>query len=80
MRHLRRDQHANVPLWELIHCEWCVLELVVAGLTNRQIADRLFLTENTVKNYVLHVLAKLGLEHRAEAAALATKLQAVQES
>jgi DNA-binding NarL/FixJ family response regulator len=46
-----------------------VLELVGEGLTNRQIAERLFLAEKTVKNYVTGVLAKLGLERRAQAVA-----------
>ena len=51
-----------------------MLELIAEGLTNRQIGERLFLAEKTVKNYVSHLLAKLGLEHRAPAAILATKL------
>ncbi|MFL6120644.1 response regulator [Actinophytocola sp.] len=46
-----------------------VLELVGEGLTNRQIAERLFLAEKTVKNYVTSVLAKLGMERRTQAVA-----------
>jgi two-component system, NarL family, response regulator DevR len=46
-----------------------VLELIGEGLTNRQIAERLFLAEKTVKNYVTSVLAKLGMERRTQAAA-----------
>ncbi|GGM76086.1 DNA-binding response regulator [Longimycelium tulufanense] len=46
-----------------------VLELIGEGLTNRQIAARLFLAEKTVKNYVTSVLAKLGMERRTQAAA-----------
>ncbi|SHE67563.1 two component transcriptional regulator, LuxR family [Streptoalloteichus hindustanus] len=46
-----------------------VLDLIGEGLTNRQIAARLFLAEKTVKNYVTSVLAKLGMERRTQAAA-----------
>jgi DNA-binding NarL/FixJ family response regulator len=51
-----------------------VLEYVAQGLTNHEIAQRMFLAEKTVKNYVSSVLAKLGLERRTQAAVLATKL------
>jgi DNA-binding NarL/FixJ family response regulator len=47
---------------------------VAEGLTNRQIGERLFLAEKTVKNYMSTVLAKLGLESRTQAAVLATRL------
>jgi DNA-binding NarL/FixJ family response regulator len=52
-----------------------VLRLIGEGLTNRQIADRMRLTEKTVKNYVTHLLAKLGLQRRTQAAILATRLR-----
>jgi DNA-binding NarL/FixJ family response regulator len=45
-----------------------VLEYIAAGLTNRQIAERLELAEKTVKNYVSGLLAKLGMESRTQAA------------
>jgi len=51
-----------------------ILELITEGLTNRQIGERLLLTEKTVKNYVSHVLAKLGVQRRTQAAVLASKL------
>jgi two-component system response regulator DevR len=51
-----------------------ILEYVAEGLTNREIAGRMFLAEKTVKNYVSSLLAKLGLERRTQAAVLATKL------
>jgi two-component system response regulator DevR len=51
-----------------------ILELIAEGLTNRQIGERLFLAEKTVKNYVSSLLAKLGLERRTQAAVLATRL------
>ena len=50
-----------------------VLDLVVDGLTNRQIAERMFLAEKTVKNYVSSVLDKLGFERRTEAAVYAVR-------
>jgi two-component system, NarL family, response regulator DevR len=51
-----------------------ILTLVAEGMTNREIASRMFLAEKTVKNYVSSVLSKLGLERRTQAAVLAAKL------
>jgi two-component system, NarL family, response regulator DevR len=51
-----------------------ILSLIAEGLTNRQIGQRLYLAEKTVKNYVSSLLAKLGLERRTQAAVLAAKL------
>jgi len=51
-----------------------ILEYIAEGLTNHQIAERMFLADKTVKNYVSSVLAKLGLERRTQAAVLATRL------
>ncbi len=51
-----------------------LLALIAEGLTNRQIGERMFLAEKTVKNYVSSILAKLGLERRTQAAVLAAKL------
>jgi two-component system, NarL family, response regulator DevR len=51
-----------------------ILEHIAEGLTNREIAGRMFLAEKTVKNYVSSLLAKLGLERRTQAAVLATRL------
>ena len=48
-----------------------MLELLAEGLTNRQIADRLYLAEKTIKNYVTSVLSKLGMARRTEAAVYA---------
>ncbi len=50
-----------------------ILELIGQGLTNRQIAEKMFLAEKTVKNYVSSMLAKLGLTSRTQAAIFATK-------
>lgn len=52
-----------------------ILFLIAEGLTNRQIAERLFLAEKTVKNHVTGLLARLGVEHRTQAAVLALKLR-----
>ena len=61
-------------LSELTAQERKILELIAEGLTNRQIAERIFLAEKTVKNYVSSILMKLGLERRTQAAVLASKL------
>jgi DNA-binding NarL/FixJ family response regulator len=53
-----------------------VLDLVAEGLTNRQIAERLFLAEKTVKNYVSSVLHKLGVERRTSAAVYVSQRRA----
>jgi two-component system, NarL family, response regulator DevR len=55
--------------------ERTVLRLIGEGLTNRQIGGRMGLAEKTVKNYTSHLLAKLGLERRTQAAVLATELR-----
>ncbi|RVW08931.1 DNA-binding response regulator [Prescottella agglutinans] len=67
-----------VPLpEELTAQERRLLALLGEGLTNRQIAARMFLAEKTVKNYVSRLLAKLGVERRTQAAVLAARLQIV---
>jgi two-component system response regulator DevR len=52
-----------------------ILFLIAEGLTNRQIAERLFLAEKTVKNHVTGLLARLGVQHRTQAAVLAHRLR-----
>ncbi|POX36664.1 DNA-binding response regulator [Streptomyces sp. Ru73] len=52
-----------------------ILDLVGAGLTNRQIADRLYLAEKTVKNRISAILAKLKVERRVQAAVIAERLR-----
>jgi DNA-binding NarL/FixJ family response regulator len=51
-----------------------ILELIGEGLTNRQIGERMFLAEKTVKNYVSGLFAKLGMERRTQAAAYAARV------
>ncbi|GAB3305609.1 response regulator transcription factor [Geodermatophilus aquaeductus] len=62
-------------LASLTEQERSVLMLIGEGLTNRQIGERMGLAEKTVKNYTSHLLAKLGLERRTQAAILATELR-----
>lgn len=71
-----REGTSNEPeeLKNLTAQERRILELVAEGLTNRQIGERLFLAEKTVKNYMSNVLAKLGLVSRTQAAVFATRL------
>ena len=63
------------PLADLTEQERAALELIGQGLTNRQIAERMFVAEKTVKNYVSRVLAKLGMTSRTQAAVLATQIR-----
>ncbi len=51
-----------------------IFDLIGEGLTNRQIGERVFLAEKTVKNYVSSILMKLGMERRTEAAAFAARM------
>jgi DNA-binding NarL/FixJ family response regulator len=69
-----RDQAARSgPLTSLTPHERSVLELIGEGLTNRQIGERLLITEKTVKNYVSTLFRKLGLEQRTAAAVYAAR-------
>lgn len=69
-----RSQTESSPLTELTTQERTLLELIGEGLTNRQIAARMFLAEKTIKNYVSRLLAKLGMERRTQIAVFATKI------
>jgi DNA-binding NarL/FixJ family response regulator len=66
-------EHAD-PLSGLSDQERALLDLLGEGLTNKQIAARMFLAEKTVKNYVSRLLAKLGMERRTQAAVFISKL------
>ena len=68
-----RDKQAKDPLDVLTEQERRILDLIGEGLTNRQIGERLFLAEKTVKNHVSSVLSKLGLQRRTQAAVLVTE-------
>jgi two-component system, NarL family, response regulator DevR len=71
---VRTGEREPSELRELTDQERKILALIAEGLTNRQIGERLYLAEKTVKNYVSSILSKLGLERRTQAAVLASKL------
>ena len=71
---MRRGPATAPELADRAEQELKLLALIAEGLTNRQIGERMFLAEKTVKNYVSSILAKLGLERRTQAAVLASKL------
>ncbi|MET7880535.1 response regulator transcription factor [Micromonospora profundi] len=74
LERIRNGVEEPRELKSLTEQERRILEYVAQGLTNREIAGKMFLAEKTVKNYVSSVLAKLGLERRTQAAVLATRL------
>jgi DNA-binding NarL/FixJ family response regulator len=74
MARLRNTSVKQDPLAGLTGQERRILELIGEGLTNRQIGERMFLAEKTVKNYVSALFAKLGMERRTQAAAYAARV------
>jgi two-component system, NarL family, response regulator DevR len=74
LERLRTPTHQDDPLAALTPQEHRILDLIAEGKTNRQIGEAMFLAEKTVKNYVSHLLAKLGMGRRSEAAAYAARL------
>jgi len=75
LERLRTAAEDKGPVAGLSEQERMVLALIGEGLTNREIGERMFLAEKTVKNYVSHLLAKLGMQRRTQAAILATELR-----
>ena len=75
LERLRTAAEDKGPVAGLSEQERAVLTLIGEGLTNREIGERMFLAEKTVKNYVSHLLAKLGMQRRTQAAILATELR-----
>jgi two-component system, NarL family, response regulator DevR len=75
LERMRRSAQTD-ELAALTERERHVLELIGEGLSNREIGERLFLAEKTVKNYVTSVLAKLGMERRTQAVAWMAKRSA----
>ena len=73
LERLRQPAEAD-ELGGLTGQERRILDLIAEGMTNRQIGERLFLAEKTVKNYVSNLLAKLGMSRRTEAAVYAARL------
>jgi two-component system response regulator DevR len=74
LERLRTPPEEDERLARLSEQERKILDLIAEGLTNRQIAERMFLAEKTVKNYVSNLLSKLGMERRTEAAVFAARL------
>jgi len=73
LERLRQGPQEDELIGRLTGQERQVLALLAEGLTNRQIADRMFLAEKTVKNYVTSMLAKMGMTRRTEAAVYAAR-------
>ena len=69
-----RHQGQDDDLATLSEQERKILDLIAEGLTNRQIGERMFLAEKTVKNYVSNLLSKMGMSRRTEAAVYAARL------
>jgi len=72
---LRRGEAHDPRFESLTEQERRILELIGEGLTNREIGERMFLAEKTVKNYVSNLLAKMGMERRTQVAVYAAKLE-----
>ncbi|MET9617651.1 response regulator transcription factor [Kitasatospora indigofera] len=81
MARLRGDTGPQAPsaFPDLTDREREILALVGEGLTNRQIGQRLYLAEKTVKNHISRLLAKLGVERRVQAAVIATQATAAHD-
>lgn len=72
-----RDGSVDDPLLSRLTVqERAIVEHIAEGMTNRQIADEMFLAEKTVKNYVSNVLTKMGMNRRTEAAAYVARVEA----
>jgi two-component system response regulator DevR len=72
---LRDGEPSDARLASLTDREREILALITDGLTNREIGERLFLAEKTVKNYVSGLLAKLGMQRRTQAAVYGAELR-----
>ncbi|MBA3908202.1 MAG: response regulator transcription factor [Pseudonocardiales bacterium] len=74
LERLRDGEEQDDRLKHLTVQERRILALLADGMTNRQIADTMFLAEKTVKNYVSNLLTKMGMARRTEAAVYAARL------
>lgn len=77
---LRTGPKEDPLLGRLSKQELTIVNYIAAGLTNRQIAEEMFLAEKTVKNYVSNLLAKMNMARRSEAAAYVARLDAEKEN
>jgi two-component system, NarL family, response regulator DevR len=75
MDRVREGSPTDSRLSSLTQREREVLDLIADGLTNRQIGERMFLAEKTVKNYVSSLLGKLGMERRTQAAVFGAEVR-----
>jgi two-component system response regulator DevR len=75
LQRLRAPSEEDERLSRLTPQERRILHYIADGMTNRQIANEMYLAEKTIKNYVSNMLGKLGMERRTEAAVFATKLE-----
>jgi DNA-binding NarL/FixJ family response regulator len=73
------QRSADDPLSALTEQEHKILSLIAEGKTNKEIADEVFLSDKTVKNYVSNILSKLNLRRRSEAAAFIARREAPRE-
>ncbi len=71
---IRAEPEQDERIAQLTARERHILELIVEGKTNRQIAAETYLAEKTVKNYVSNLLSKMGMTRRTEAAVYAARL------
>lgn len=75
LERVRQGPKVDAKLAALTPQERRILDLIAQGDTNRQIAEAMFLSEKTVKNYVSNMLGKLGMERRTQAASYAARLE-----
>ncbi len=69
--HISKQLADRIARTQLSGREAEILQLIARGLRNREIGEKLFISENTVRNHILNLLQKLGTTHRTEAVALA---------
>lgn len=77
---LREGPKDDPLLAGLTNQERVIVHHIAGGLTNKQIADEMFLAEKTVKNYVSNLLSKMGMSRRSEAAAYVARIEAEKDS
>ncbi len=71
MQHLRETEEGR--LFDLTPQERKIFDLIGDGLSNKEIAEEMYLAEKTVKNYISNMFAKLGITRRTQAAAMAAR-------
>jgi two-component system, NarL family, response regulator DevR len=77
---LRNGPEDDPLLAKLSKQERTIVGHIADGLTNKQIADEMFLAEKTVKNYVSNLLTKMGMSRRSEAAAYVARIEGEHEN